>query len=178
MTRGILTSFLLFSMLFVLSATADENPDSALFTLRQVNDTLHVLELRSRPQGAGNKEQVSKWPLPYPVYQFQTGDVDGDGKTDAMVGVIKSTRYFPEKARRLFIFKNYEGHVRALWLGSRLGGILQDFRFVNGIIRSLETTTDGRYVVAEYHWEHFGMSFLRFLAKNVSREEALLVFNQ
>lgn len=42
MTRGILTSFLLFSMLFVLSATADENPDSALFTLRQVNDTLHV----------------------------------------------------------------------------------------------------------------------------------------
>ena len=68
--------------------------------------------------------------------------------------------------------------MRALWLGSRLGGILQDFRFVNGIIRSLETTTDDRYVVAEYHWEHFGMGFLRFLAKNVSREEALLVFNQ
>lgn len=171
MTKGVLTTILLFSMPFVLSATAEEKADSAVFSLRQVNDTLHVLELSS-------KQQVSKWPLPYPVYQFQTGDVDGDGKTDAMVGVIKSTRYFPEKGRRLFIFKNFEGHVRALWLGSRLGGILQDFRFVDGLIRSLETTTDNRYVVAEYQWEHFGMDFRRFLAKNVSREEALQVFNQ
>ena len=171
MTKGVLTTILLFSMPFVLTATAEEKADSAVFSLRQVNDTLHVLELSS-------KQQVSKWPLPYPVYQFQTGDVDGDGKTDAMVGVIKSTRYFPEKGRRLFIFKNYEGHVRALWLGSRLGGILQDFRFVDGLIRSLETTADNRYVVAEYQWEHFGMGFRRFLAKNVSREEALLVFNQ
>lgn len=171
MTKGVLTTILLFSMPFVLTATAEEKADSAVFSLRQVNDTLHVLELSS-------KRQVSKWPLPYPVYQFQTGDVDGDGKTDAMVGVIKSTRYFPEKGRRLFIFKNYEGHVRALWLGSRLGGILQDFRFVDGHIRSLETTTDNRYVVAEYQWEHFGMGFRRFLAKNVSREEALQVFNQ
>ena len=171
MTKGVLTTILLFSMPFVLTATAEEKADSAVFSLRQVNDTLHVLELSS-------KQQVSKWPLPYPVYQFQTGDVDGDGKTDAMVGVIKSTRYFPEKGRRLFIFKNYEGHVRALWLGSRLGGILQDFRYVDGLIRSLETTTDNRYVVAEYQWEHFGMGFRRFLAKNVSREEALQVFNQ
>lgn len=171
MAKGILTTFLLFSMPFVLTVTAEEKADSAVFSLRQVNDTLHVLELSS-------KQQVNKWPLPYPVYQFQTGDVDGDGKTDAMVGVIKSTRYFPEKGRRLFIFKNYEGHVRALWLGSRLGGILQDFRFVDGLIRSLETTTDNRYVVAEYQWEHFGMGFRRFLAKNVSREEALQVFNQ
>ena len=171
MARSILTTYLLFSMLFVLSASADEKTDSAQFFLRQVNDTLCFLELRS-------KEKVSRWKLPYPVYQFQTGDVDGDGKTDAMVGVIKSTRYFSEKAKRLFIFKNYEGHVRPLWLGSRLGGILQDFRFVNGLIRSLETTTDNRYVVAEYQWEHFGMSFRRFLAKNVSREEAQQVFYQ
>ena len=48
MARGTLTSFLLFSLLLVLSATAEEKTDSALFTLRQVNDTLHVLELRSR----------------------------------------------------------------------------------------------------------------------------------
>lgn len=177
-SKGVLTTFMLFGMPFVHPAAAQENPDSARFALRQVNDTLHILELRSRPQGEGGEEQVSRWKLPYPVYQFQTGDVDGDGKTDAMVGVIKSTRYFPEKARRLFIFKNYEGHVRALWLGSRLGGILQDFRFVDGIIRSLETTTDDRYVVAEYHWEHFGMGFRRFLAKNVTREEAMQVFNQ
>lgn len=177
MAKGILTTFLLFSMPFVLSAAAEEKTDSAAFSLRQVNDTLYVLELRSR-QAQQDEEMVSQWKLPYPVYQFQTGDVDGDGKTDAMVGVIKSTRYFPEKGRRLFIFKNYEGYVRALWLGSRLGGILQDFRFTDGLIRSLETTTDDKYVVAEYRWEHFGMRFQRFLVTNVSREEALQVFNQ
>ena len=47
------------------------------FTLRKVNDSLYYL---------------NDWRLPYPVYQFQTGDVDGDGNEDAMVGVIKSTR--------------------------------------------------------------------------------------
>ena len=46
------------------------------FTLRKVNDSLYWL---------------NDWRLPYPVYQFQTGDVDGDGCEDAMVGVIKST---------------------------------------------------------------------------------------
>ena len=60
---------------------------------------------------------LNDWRLPYPVYQFQTGDVDGDGSEDAMVGVIKATRYFPEKGRRLFIFKQVNGKVRPMWLG-------------------------------------------------------------
>lgn len=171
MTKGILTTILLFSMPFVLLATAEEKADSAVFSLRQVNDTLYYLELR-------HKEQVSRWKLPYPVYQFQTGDVDGDGRTDALVGVIKATRYDPKSGRRLFIFKNYKGYVRPLWLGTRLGGILQDFRYINGVVRSLETTNDKLYVVAEYKWEHFGMRFHRFLAKNVTREEALKIFRE
>ena len=117
-----------------------------------------------------------RWELPYPVYQFATGDVDGDGSIDAMVGVIKTTRYFKEKGRRLFIFKNYEGLVRPLWMGSKLGGILEDFRFIDGKIRSLECTTDGKYVVAEYRWDNFGMGFERFLLKNVTKEEAVECF--
>ena len=37
---------------------------------------------------------LNDWRLPYPVYQFQTGDVDGDGRVDAMVGVVfRSIRY-------------------------------------------------------------------------------------
>ena len=54
MTKGILTTILLFSMPFVLLATAEEKADSAVFSLRQVNDTLNDLELR-------HKEQVSRW---------------------------------------------------------------------------------------------------------------------
>ena len=34
------------------------------FTLKKVNDSLYWL---------------NDWQLPYPVYQFQTGDVNGDG---------------------------------------------------------------------------------------------------
>ena len=85
------------------------------FSLEQRNDTMSVLVLRT-------DSTCDRWELPYPVYQFCTGDVDSDGSEDAMVGVIKSTRYFKEKGRRLFIFKNYHGLVRPLWMGSKLGG--------------------------------------------------------
>lgn len=139
------------------------------FSLEQKNDTLSILTLRT-------DTTCDRWELPYSVYQFATGDVDGDGSIDAMVGVIKTTRYFKEKGRRLFIFKNYEGLVRPLWMGSKLGGILEDFRFIDGKIRSLECTTDGKYVVAEYRWDHFGMGFERFLLKNVTKEEAVECF--
>lgn len=133
------------------------------FQLRKAHDSLYWL---------------NDWRLPYPVYQFQTGDVDSDGSTDAMVGVIKGTRYFPEKARRLFIFKQVNGKARPLWLGSKLGGILQDFRFTDGRIRSLEMTADSLYVVADYKWGGFGMAFDRYLIKGTDKETATKYFSQ
>ena len=131
------------------------------FTLRKVHDSLYWL---------------NDWKLPYPVYQFQTGDVNGDGSEDAMVGVIKSTRFYPEKARRLFIFKQVNGKVRPLWLGSKLGGILEDFRFVDGRIRALESTTDSLYVVSDYKWGGFGMKFDHHIIKGVDKETATKYF--
>jgi len=134
------------------------------FELRKSHDSLYWL---------------NDWALPYPVYQFQTGDVDGDGRVDAMVGVIKATRFYPEKARRLFIFKQVESQkapgtllARPLWMGSKLGGILEDFRYRDGGIRALESTTDSLYVVSDYVWGGFGMSFLRFVKKGTDRATA------
>ena len=141
------------------------------FSIETVNDSLNYLTLRT-------DSTIDKWPLPYPVYRLETADVNGDGRTEALVGVIKSTRFYPQKGRRLFVFKNYKNRVRAMWMGSKLGGILQDFRFVDGVVRSLETTTSGRYVVAEYRWQGFGFEFVRFLVVKVGREEALKAFNQ
>ena len=122
---------------------------------------------------------VGDWRLPYPVYQFQTGDVNGDGSEDAMVGVIKGTRFYPEKARRLFIFKQVNGKVRPMWMGSKLGGILRDFRYVEGgSIRSLEMTADSLYVVADYRWAGFGMAFERFIIKGTDEETAIKYFRE
>ena len=149
------------------------------FTLQTVNDSLSWLVLTT-------DSTEDRWRLPYPVYQFQTGDIDGNGIEDAIVGVVKSTRFYPEPARRLFIYKNFHNKVRPMWMGSHLGGILQDFRFIDqkggdngqmGLIRSLQTATSGLYVVADYRWQGFGMGFERFLVKAVGREEALKAFN-
>ena len=149
---------------------------------------------------------LNDWRLPYPVYEFQTGDVDGDGSVDAMVGVVKSTRFYPEKARRLFIFKQVKsttgsqkgsqkgaqkdaqnGTVKArpLWLGSKLGGILEDFRYIPptegnslGTIRALESTTDSLFVVSDYRWDSFGMKFERYIIKGVDKQTAIKTFSQ
>jgi hypothetical protein len=133
------------------------------FTLKKEHDSLYWL---------------IDWRLPYPVYQFQTGDVDGDGREDAMVGVIKATRFYPEKARRLFIFKEVNGKARPMWLGSKLGGILEDFRFTEGRIRALESTADSLYVVSDYRWAGFGMTFDHHITEPTNKETAIKYFSQ
>ena len=141
------------------------------FSLTQQHDSLFTLTLRT-------DSTCDKWTLPYPVYRMDTGDVNGDGSTDALVGVIKSTRFYPEKGRRLFIFKNYHGLIRPLWLGSKLGGELCDFRFADGRVRSMEAIAEGRYVVAEYRWSGFGLVFERFVAENICCAEAQELLNK
>jgi hypothetical protein len=103
--------------------------------------------------------------------------VDGDGQEDALVGVIKKTRFHREMGRRIFIFKQVDGKVRPLWLGSRLGATLVDFQFIEGFIRALETDGMGKYGVTDYRWNDFGMNFERFIIKNTDQETALKYFN-
>ncbi len=121
---------------------------------------------------------LNDWPLPYPVYRFQTGDVDGDGREDALVGVVKSTRFHPEKGRRLFIFKTVGNKVRPLWLGSKLGASLIDFRYVDGRVRALETSGDSVYAVSDYRWDDFGLRFERFIVNPTDSPTAINIFRQ
>jgi len=103
--------------------------------------------------------------------------VDGDGQAEALVGVVKSTRYYPEKGRRLFIFHLVHGKPRPLWLGSKLGGKLEDFCYIaGGTVRSLESSSDGTYSVAEWRWKDFGLRFERFLVHRVDQQTAIATF--
>ena len=106
------------------------------------------------------------------------GDIDGDGKPEALVGVVKTTRYDPVEAKRLFIFKCHHGRIRSLWMGSRLGGRLIDFRLKEGKVLTLQAADNGRHAVVEHHLRDFGLGFTRFIVANVTREEALAAFNK
>ena len=125
-----------------------------------------------------NEGSTDRWRLPYVVYRFCTGDVNGDGQEEALVGVIKPTRFYPQPGRRIFIFKNHRGLIRPLWLGSKLGGDLVDFQIKDGKVRGLEQAGDGSFFVAEYRWRSFGLKFDRYLVKGVQEDVAKEIFNQ
>ena len=139
------------------------------FSLKVENDSLAFLVLQT-------DSTTDRWRLPFPVYRMCEGDVNGDGQTDALVGVVKATRFDQRVARRLFIFKNHKGRIRPLWMGSQLGGILHDFKFTGGRVVSLQATSDDKYVVLEHEWRKFGLGASRFIVKGVTRDKALRVF--
>lgn len=136
------------------------------FDVETESDSLSWLVLRT------DSAITDRHKLPFPVYQFCVGDVDRDGNEDALVGVVKTTRFDPTPARRLFIFKNHRGRIRALWMGSRLGGILEDFTFRDGSVLTLQSTTDRRFVVLEHEWRKFGLGAKRFIKAGVTLDEA------
>ena len=59
------------------------------FSLVQKSDSLYLLMLTT-------DSMTHQWTLPYPVYRMETGDVDGNGTVEALVGVIKATRFYPD----------------------------------------------------------------------------------
>lgn len=143
------------------------------FEISQRSDSLWVLSIINPASG----KTTGTWTLPYPVYQFATADIDGDGSLDAVVGVFKSSRYFPQPSRRVFIFKDYNGKVRPLWLGSRLGGELIDFSIVGNCIRAIEETETG-YAVSDYIWKGFGMGFNALVSTCSTLDESYELLEQ
>lgn len=134
------------------------------FFIEEINDKLNFLCLK-------NDSVTDKWELPYEVYQLEEGDVDEDGVIDALVGVIKPTRFDTTLNKRLFIFKNYKGSVRPLWLGSKMPQPLINFTYVQhnnkSIIRTIELEKSGNYLVAEYKWRKFGLEFIKYVEREV-----------
>lgn len=118
----------------------------------------------------------SEWEIDYPVYNIETGDVDGNGTDDILVGVIKKTKFDSVNRKRLFVFKLIDGLIRPLWLGSRMANPLEDFTFYKNksglpIVATIEH--DGnKYLVAEYTWKSFGLDFIRYVKRKLNYEQA------
>ena len=138
--------------------------DGGVVRLDRIHDSLSVVRYER-----GDKE-LSSWELPYPVYRFDYGDVNADGIPEIAIGVVKGTRFFPEPAKRLFLFKLYEGRlIRPLWLGSRVANELVDFCIVRdsvpALIQTVERLPNDSIVHAVYRQQGFGIKFLRYLSK-------------
>ena len=109
---------------------------------------------------------VDTWKLDYPVYRFTCGDMTGDSIPEVLVGTIKATRYRLEKDKRLFIFHLYKGQfIRPLWLGSRVGCPLIDFKVetdsMPNLVHTWERKDNGDTIEALYQLKGFGLKFIK-----------------
>lgn len=137
--------------------------DGGVVRLDRVRDSLSVIRYERHGQ------EVSSYKLPYPVYRFDYGDVNGDGIPEIAVGVIKGTRFFPKPAKRLFLFKLYQGKlIRPLWLGSHVAYELEDFSIerdsIPALIYTIERMPNDSLIHAVYRQQGFGIKFVRFLS--------------
>ncbi|MDR2591612.1 MAG: hypothetical protein LBC59_02250 [Chitinispirillales bacterium] len=149
--------------------------DSLRITLDRVSDTLNIIRVKTLKDGKITR--AASYPLPYPVYRFDVGDLTGDGVPDIAVGVIKTTPYDPKLAKRPFLFKiNDEGEVRKLWMGSRVSQPLEDFVLSKGAapvkVLTIERELSGKFLVAVYRYQGFGLAHNGYVKREISLEEA------
>jgi hypothetical protein len=143
--------------------------------LEQVSDTFNIIRVKTFKEG--NLVHSSAYPLPYPVYRFDVGDVTGNGIPDIAVGVVKTTTFDPKLAKRPFLFKiSDEGEVRKLWMGSRVSQPLEDFAISKNAtpakVLTIEREQSGKFLVAIYRYRGFGLEHNGYIKREISIEEA------
>ena len=95
-------------------------------------------------------------------WKVESGDVDGDGAQDILVGVYKKTRFDPKMNNRLFVYDWDEDGLFPKWLGSSLSLPFYDFAVgqIDGEdgdeLVSLERLKGGSSRIMIYKWSGFG----------------------
>ena len=97
-------------------------------------------------------------------WKMITGDVDGDGKLDIILGVHKSTRFMPFEHNCLFIWSFDGKEANKKWLGSSLSKPFSDFVAfdIDGDkadeLIALEQKASDKKCVVVYSWAGFGFA--------------------
>ena len=95
-------------------------------------------------------------------WKLQVGDVDGDGRPDLLLGIVKSTHqlHFPHTC--LFVYTFDGKQIRRKWMGSTMGRPLLDFTLAKPgkdgwqPLFTLERTLEGKVALSRYRWRVFG----------------------
>lgn len=110
----------------------------------------------------GKRKLWSGIPHRWKPWKMTTGDVDGDGKDDIILGVHKKTRFLPFEHNCLFVW-GFDGTAATKkWLGSSLSKPFSDFVVANvdsdkaSELIALETKINGQKCVVVYSWIGFG----------------------
>ena len=103
-------------------------------------------------------------PKRWKPWKLMIADVDNGGRLEIVVGLTKTTRFFPKPHNCLFVYAFDGKTVTKKWLGSGLGRPFTDFTFADtngdGKIEliALETLTTGRHCIGVYSWSGFGFT--------------------
>lgn len=119
-----------------------------------IQDMLTVKKIYSN-----NLSKIKPW-------MIEICEIDGDGIKDIFIGAYKSTPYYPKEENRPFFFNFVQGKLVKKWTGSKVrhpfvkvcfiditGDLNQEFVVV-------ESTENGKNVVAVYNWFGFGFIIL------------------
>lgn len=158
--------FLFFLLLFGLPSQAQNYTKRIVIDLDRdgKSETLILNAKRDPSLGIyqGKRKTWSGIPRGWKPWKMTTGDVDGDGKRDIILGVHKKTRFMPFEHNCLFVY-GFDGKAATKkWLGSSLSKPFSDFLIANvdndkeDELISLETRRDGKKCIVVYSWIGFG----------------------
>jgi hypothetical protein len=140
-----------------MEADLDGDGTSERITLDRERDSTLSIRHGKRLLWSGVSAGWKPWKL-------AVADVDGDGRREIIVGVYKSTRFFPRPHNCLFIYGWDGQRAHPKWLGSSLSKPFVDFAFLdaNGDrpqeLAAIETKRDGLRCLALYSWNGFGFT--------------------
>ncbi len=99
-------------------------------------------------------------------WKLELADVDGDGVTDILTAVRKTTHYDTVEKNRFFVFDYTEGKLVKKWTGSQIAGTWSDFYVRDFLpmegeeVLFLSQTEEGRKRLGIYYWFKFGFLLL------------------